>query len=235
MARDPNVITIETYVDRKILAYPESAGPIISVLLTAAQGDLQSGRVLGKNIATSKWEKYTAAVTATLTTGLVASNNAILWTSKIAGAGGNSVSIALLNNGASKSLAIQKVEAASKDIEIQLATDASSVITSTAAQVIALVNEDPDASELITAANATGSNGTGVVTAVAQTDLAGGVDANVTPAVILAEEVPNSTTDLNVDVYLGGVFYTAKLTGMDAVAKAAMFAREVADVTVVPV
>jgi len=233
MARDPNVTTIETYVDRKILAYPESAGPVISALLAASQGDLQSGRVLGKNTGTGKYEKYTAGVKASLTTNLTGDNNDLVWTWKAPGTQGNNIKVKYTDPGGnSKPL---EVKFSNNLIDISLATDGAGAITTTAAQITAAVAADEILKDKVTTANATGNDGTGVVTAISATALTGGTNANVTPAVILAEEVPDSATDLNVAVYLGGVFYTAKLTGMDDVAKAAMFAREVADVTIVPV
>jgi len=39
MVMNPGAQTVETYQDRKILAFLGFAGPIISVLLAAAQGD----------------------------------------------------------------------------------------------------------------------------------------------------------------------------------------------------
>nr|WP_157049483.1 hypothetical protein [Moorella glycerini] len=149
---------------------------------------LPAGTFIGKK-ANGKYAKYVAATKATLTTGAVADNNAIVWTAKQAGVGGNNITITLVNNGASLPLKIQSVNVATKDITIQLATDAGGVVTSTAQQVIDLVKGDYAASSLVDVANATGSTGAGVVAAVAATNLAGGTDANVTPTAILAEEV----------------------------------------------
>ncbi len=229
--RDPNVTTIETYVDRKILAYPESAGPIISVLLAASQGDLTSGRVLGKNIGTDKYEKYTAGVKASLTTNLTGNNNDLVWTWKAPGSQGNNIKVKYTDPaGNSKPLIITF---SNNLIDVSLATNSSGTITTTAAQIAAAIAINEILKEKITTANATGNDGTDVVTAMSEAALTGGTNANVTPAVILAEEIPNSATDLNVLAYLGGTFYTAKLTGMDDVAKTAMFAREVAGVTII--
>ncbi len=55
MATNPSITTTETYSDRKILAFPGFAGPVISVLLAANQGDLLAGTVLGKITASGKY------------------------------------------------------------------------------------------------------------------------------------------------------------------------------------
>lgn len=154
---------------------------------------LDVGTFLGKQ-GNGKYAKYVAAVKAYLVTGVVASNNAIRHTAQDAytGTAGNSITITLANNGASKPL---QVTVSGKNITVQLATDAGSAITSTAAQVIAAINNDHAASSLVVAANESTSNGTGVVAAVAQTNLAGGTDANVTPTCILAETVQLTNFD----------------------------------------
>lgn len=125
-------------------------------------------------------KKNTASVAATLDTGVVGNNNAITWTAKSAYAGtaGNAIKVALLNNGASKALEVTIVN---QEIRVQLATDGSSVITSTAAQVIAAVNA-AIANSFVTAANTGASTGAGLVTAVAATPLAGGTAGNASAA-----------------------------------------------------
>ncbi|MEW6423170.1 MAG: hypothetical protein AB1523_00240 [Bacillota bacterium] len=59
-------------------------------------------------------------------------------------------------------------------------------------------------------------------------------DGSEVAKVILAEEVPDQAADVNVRAYLGGLFYTSKLVGMDALARADLGARVVEDITVVP-
>jgi hypothetical protein len=89
------------------------------------------------------------------------------------GAAGNSIRLSIVNAGASQSLAI---DVDGRDVIVTAATNGSSVITSTAAQVIAAINEDNTSSQLVTASNGASSDGTGVVAAVAATNLAGGAD-----------------------------------------------------------
>lgn len=113
-----------------------------------------------------------AGVAAVLRTGVVASNNAIDYTARQTGPDANAINIVLVDPaGASQTL---KVAVVNRTITVSLATNGSSVITSTAAQVIAAINADPVASGLVSAANASTSNGTGVVAAAASAPLAGG-------------------------------------------------------------
>lgn len=69
------------------------------------------------------------------------------------------------------------------DVVVNLATGSGGAITSTAAQVVAAINASSAASELVRASLADGNDGTGVVTALAETGLAGPgsvtVDADV--------------------------------------------------------
>lgn len=109
-----------------------------------------------------------APTPASLVTGVVASNNAIRWTARdpdrtprvqLADPGGASVALSVDTDGL--------------DVIVTLATNGSSVITSTAAQVIAAVNEHDAASGLLVAANEGASSGAGVVPAAAITALTG--------------------------------------------------------------
>ncbi len=341
---NPGVQTVETYQDRKILAFLGFAGPIISALLAASQGDLLAGTILGQNDEDS-YEKYVAAAAASLITGVVDDNNAIIWTAVTAGADGNDITIAFVdpktpsaalsvsvsgtditinlattggayasgasgvegsNNGLTWTsklvgvlgndnlVVLQDPGAVSQDLAItvngnniivSLATDESGGITTTAAQVIAAIEADEDANALVgvedtgestgavavtdeivslangedatpsstaaevliavaadesAAALVSGddygdSTGEGTVTAAAEASLANGVDINVIPAVILNENVLDQSAAVNVEAYLGGVFHTNMLVGMDAYAKTVLGARVVGTVTIVPV
>lgn len=122
-----------------------------------------------------------AAVAASLATGTVGANTGITYTAKTAGTGGNSIRVQLLDPAAnSQALA---VDVDGNDIIVSLATNGGGAITSTAAQVIAAINEDNTASQKITAANTGASSGAGVVSAVALTALAGGSEATSDSAI----------------------------------------------------
>lgn len=117
----------------------------------------------------------TADVKSTLLTGVVASNNALTFTSKLAGALGNAISVALVvPSGANASLG---VVVAGNAITVNLATGSTAgVATSTAAQVATAVAASSSANALVGVANTAGSSGSGVAAAVAAAALAGGVD-----------------------------------------------------------
>lgn len=233
MVMNPGITTVEIYQDREILAFPGHGGPIVSVLLALGQGDLLAGTILGKSAATAKYEKYVPAVPATLITGDVADNNAILFTSKKSGTVGNAIKLQIKDPGAaSKVLGVSMVI---DTIVISLATNTESAITTTAAEVIAAVNSALGVKDILSAANAGASTGAGVAAAVAVSPLADGADANVVPKVVLAENVPDQAGDVTVTAYLGGAFYTSMLVGLDAEAMEILNARQVDDVIVVPV
>lgn len=230
---NPGIETVETYQDRKILAFLGFAGPIISVLLAAGQRDLLAGTVLGKDTVSNTYKKYVPAVAANLTTGVVADNNAILFTAKVPGAAGEGIKVQL-KDPAGNNQAL-KVTIENDTVVVSLATGEAGAITSTAAEVIAAINASLYVKDILLAANSGESTGAGVVAAVAGTALDNGADANVVPDTILNENVLDQAAAVNVEALLGGTFYTNMLVGMDAAAIAALSARVVGTVTIIPV
>jgi hypothetical protein len=115
----------------------------------------------------------TTAEAATVTVG--ATNSKVMLTAVEEGAEGNAITITITDP-PGNNVALS-VDVDGTAIEVIAATDGSSAITSTAAQVIAAINEDNDASQLVVAENGAASNGTGVVAAAAATPLTGGTDA----------------------------------------------------------
>ncbi|MBW2672312.1 MAG: hypothetical protein JRD89_02700 [Deltaproteobacteria bacterium] len=138
---------------------------------------------------------------ATLITGDEGSNNAILWTARCPGSAGNDISVELVDpNGNDQSLA---VTVTGNKISVSLATDSGGAITSTAANIIAAIEGDAGANALVTVANAGESDGTGVVSPVAETALSGGVDVTPNSIVARALEDLNPTSEdgrINVEV-----------------------------------
>lgn len=111
---------------------------------------------------------------ATLTTALTGTNNDLKYTAQEAGVEGNSISVSYVDppgNNVALSVALSD----SNSIVVTLATDGTSTITSTAAQVRDAVAAHAGAADLVAVENATGNDGTGVVTALADTPLAGAV------------------------------------------------------------
>ena len=148
--------------------------------------EVKAGTVMGKQ-ENGLFIPVTDKVAAKLVTGVVESNNAILWTAKVPGTAGESIKVQLLDPAqASQDLA---VSVSGDTIVVSLETSAVPAITSTAAEVIAAVNAHLVANQLVTAANAGASTGAGIVAAVAATALDEGADWNVTPSCILAEDV----------------------------------------------
>ena len=112
--------------------------------------------------------------TASLTTALAGSNNDLTFTSTAGApdyAAGNATQIRYVVAGNNTALS---VSVAGSVITVNVATDGGGAATSTAAQVRTAVNASGPASALVTASLAAGNDGTGVVTALAQTPLAGG-------------------------------------------------------------
>jgi hypothetical protein len=93
----------------------------------------------------------------------------ILFLAKTEGAPGNSATITLANNGASLPLLVTTVGNA---VTVQLATDSTSMVTSTMQQVADAVRTDPSA-HIVMTASATGTTST-VVAPLASQNLAGG-------------------------------------------------------------
>lgn len=115
-----------------------------------------------------------AEVKATLATGVVASNNALTFTSKLDGVLGNNISVKLVNPGTnSAALAVSVIGQA---ITVSLATSVGGAITTTAAQLKTAIEANAAANALVGLANTGASTGAGAVTALATTFLSGGVD-----------------------------------------------------------
>lgn len=113
------------------------------------------------------WKK---AVAAYLTVGQSAS--AINFTAQTAGIAGNSVTITIVVSGSNTALSSS---ASGNDITIDLATNGTGVATSTVNAVIAAVNADSGSFALVQAAKGCVGAGLGLVGALSQTHLAGGV------------------------------------------------------------
>lgn len=97
------------------------------------------------------------------------SNSAVTFDASTPGAGGNSITVAIVVAGANTPLS---VAVAGSAITINSATNGSSTATSTSAQVAAAVNASVAAAALVTAV--AGGTGAGVVAAASATNLAGG-------------------------------------------------------------
>lgn len=112
------------------------------------------------------------AESATLTTALAGNNNDLVFTSVAKNETANGITIKYTdpyNHNQSLNISVS-----GQDINISLATDAGGAITTTAAQIKTAIEGNTAAHALVTVANASGSDGSGIVTAMAKTNLAGG-------------------------------------------------------------
>lgn len=115
-----------------------------------------------------------AEIKSKLLIGVIGTNNAITFTSKLAGVAGDAIRVALVDPGANN--AALGVVVAGNAITVNLATSAGGAITTTATQLIAAIAGNAAANALVGAANTGASTGAGVVTALPATALTGGRD-----------------------------------------------------------
>lgn len=109
---------------------------------------------------------------AALTTALAGANNDITLIAKSPGTGGNSVTFRIVVSGNNTPLS---VSVAGSAITVNSATNGSAAATSPAAEVVSALKASSGASALVWPAIAAGNDGTGVVTALTATNLAGAV------------------------------------------------------------
>ena len=112
------------------------------------------------------------AVKAALTTALGGSNNDLVFTAIRGGSWGNAIRVRYVDPGAPD--AAFSIDVDGFDITVNLATDGSSVITTTAADVAARLAAHAYANRLVTIAYAGSNDGSGAVTALSFTALTGG-------------------------------------------------------------
>jgi hypothetical protein len=142
-----------------------------------------------------------AAVAAKLDTGVVGNNNAITWTAKAAGVGGNSVTVTIVDPGGTT--AALSVDVAENDLDITVSlARASSAITTTAQQLMDAIEANGQASDLVTVANKSTSTGAGVVAAVTKTNLAGDTDPEGGGHVVGIAQQDALSTDRFVEIAL---------------------------------
>jgi hypothetical protein len=125
------------------------------------------------NIGTDKdvLGTITPAKNATLTTAFAGNHNDLKFTAKPAGTVGNGYRVAFVVSGASTPLS---VGLSGNDVTVTVQTNGSSVAISTAAQVLAALQASAPISAKFEVALAAGNDGTGVVAALALTNLTGG-------------------------------------------------------------
>lgn len=114
-------------------------------------------------------------VKAALDAGIVASNNALRFTAKGVGILGNRVTVTLKDPKA-ENQALSISVSAGTNIVASLATGSGGTISTTAALLKTAIEAHAAANDLVTVANIGASNGSGIVTALRQAPLTGGLD-----------------------------------------------------------
>lgn len=138
-----------------------------------------------------------AATSAVATINAVAADADVVFTAAQPGAAGNLIRVRYVDPQASS--APLAVEVNGTDITVNLGTDVSGDILSTASDVIAAIEGSTEASALVDVALAAGNDGSGVVNAEGWTTLAGGEDEPFplnTPVLVtnLSEAIGNAGT-----------------------------------------
>jgi len=128
-----------------------------------------SGSVLSKR--GFKIPVATSGTAASYTTALTGTNNDVKFTAKYGGDYGNDVTVTYVDPGGTT--ATLGVVVTGHNIVVNLGR-AASAINTTGANIVSLINGDANASKLVTAANAAGNDGTGIVTAMTIQTLSGG-------------------------------------------------------------
>lgn len=121
-----------------------------------------------------------ATTNAQLTTALTGANNDLTFEALIDGRIGNSLRIRYVAPGTNNAALSASISDNGRDITVNLATNGSAQITSTAAQVQAAVNA-LDGNNQVVAGPAPSNDGTGVVTAMGWTNLTGGTGGTPLP------------------------------------------------------
>jgi len=152
-------------------AFFDNGGNILYVNRIAHYTDITDKATLTAVKAT-RTLKDRSGVKASKTTGTPGTDE-ITWTAMESGVAGDSITVAIVVSGNSTPLS---VAVSGTDITVNAATDGTGNPISTADEVVDAVNADADASALLLAS----TSDSGVVAAVTQTNLEGGVDAQDT-------------------------------------------------------
>lgn len=113
-----------------------------------------------------------ATVNALLTTALAGDDNDLVWTAVSPGPVGNRITVRYVNPGTVS--AVESIDVSGLAITVNLATSGAAAITSTGDSIKATLLADVEASKLVTAADAAANDGSGLVIALAATNLATG-------------------------------------------------------------
>lgn len=158
--------------------FDRSASPsgVIESEIGTLSNDKESGYLAGAVAQVRMNDVVSNAVLevkSSLSTDLVGDDNDLVYTSKLTGVAGDAITIAYINPAQAGALSIVVT---GTDIVVNLAHDGNA-ITTTADDISDAIALDPAAHALVGVANKAGNDGSGVVTAMAETALTGGVNA----------------------------------------------------------
>lgn len=173
---------------KQILKFPDH---VVSVAVTVSDRGIQpdeygekiipAGTIVGGGISGSPVSPaHAGSKAAQCTTTFGTANSNVIFTAREKGVAGNNIKIVL----AAPSTADQTigVSVTEKTITVNLATDSAKKVSSTANDVIEIIMEDSAARALINVKPALGSDGSGLVSALAETALSGGADGDAAMA-----------------------------------------------------
>lgn len=165
-----------------------------------------------------------APVQASLTTSLTGAQNDLKYVSKWDATKGNATTVSYLDPGGTTHEAKVLVDKPNFHIIVVLRR-AAGAIAMTAAEVVAAIRANEDASDLVDVQIASSNDGTGVVTALAATALSSGVDsaiADQTEAETIFRTINWASSDYRSERILAGSAQRIRTTGTAAVHRAAL-------------
>jgi hypothetical protein len=147
---------------------------------------------------------------------MVGDNNDITIAGKLPGARATGIKVVLVDPSAvDQELSVVVTVVSGKEvITVNLATDGTGVITSTAEEVIAAINAHYAVKDLVVASNKDADTGVGVVTAMAAVTLAGGVDGTQALAGTILVDGLDLYFCLSSDPVYGGTWGSVTLTAV---------------------
>lgn len=175
-------VTLEDTVDgtnwNTIGTFTQKTGAAYQVINVT---DLYADRVR------AKWVVGGTAAAATLSTNLTGDNNDLVFTSVGTTTAANDITVEYVDPGEND--ASLSVEVDGNAITVNLATDSGGAITTTGDTLKTAYDLVSEATALATVADKAANDGSGVVTEMAATHLAGGGPASATFSVIIATEI----------------------------------------------
>lgn len=159
--------------DINVLLATNSSGAITSTsaqVMAAIQANQAASALV--TVANAPGNNGSGIVTAMARTSLSGNINDLVYTSVLKNETANNITVKYTDTYSNSQPFGLSVSG--QDINVTLATNSTGAITTTAADIKTAIQNSSTASALVTVANASGNNGSGIVTAMVKTNLAGG-------------------------------------------------------------